>query len=721
MNFRILPLLLLTFLPTLAAHAAEDLVVADFEGGSYQDWQVTGEAFGTAPAPGTLPGQMPVDGFNGKGLVNSFTKGDDSTGSLTSPPFRIQRKYLAFLIGGGRNESTLTLQLLIDGKPVRTATGPNSQSGGSETLTQESWDVSELEGKMAILRVVDEAKGGWGHINVDHIIQSDRKPTGPRKDVTRTIKAKRPYLQIPIKNGAPKRVLTLFIDGQKIVRNDVELAPGKPDWWAVMDIGAWKGKDLVLQVDTLPMDSQGLDLVYESSVPADQGPLYKEPLRGQIHFSPKRGWNNDPNGMVYYNGEYHLFFQHNPYGWGWGNMHWGHAVSRDLTHWKELGDVLMPDDMGPMFSGSAVVDWKNTSGLGKDGRPPMVLIYTAAGNPTVQCIASSTDGRTFTKYSGNPVLQQITGGNRDPKVMWHEPTQRWVMVLYVELPNRGHTVHFFTSPNLKDWTLASITDGLPKSNYLFECPDFFELAVDDRANERKWVLMGANTEYAIGTFDGRQFTPEYSHLPGQRGQGFYAPQTFSDIRAEDGRRIQIGWFQTETKGMSFNQSMTIPIELRLASTANGLRLTFTPVRELEQLRTKSFQVDGTTLHAGDSNPFTKLRGDALELRADFEPGSAREVIFNIRGATVVYDVAKEELVVNGHKAPAPLRNGRQSITIYGDRTGLEVFASGGLTYVPKPFQPKAEDQSVEVDVKGGSANFRTLRAYSLSSIWKGAR
>ena len=192
----------------------------------------------------------------------------------------------------------------------------------------------------------------------------------------------------------------------------------------------------------------------------DADVLYREPLRGQFHFSPQRGWNNDPNGCVYYNGEYHLFFQHNPYGWSWGSMHWGHAVSRDLVHWEELGDKLLPDDMGPMFSGSAVVDWNNTSGFGRDGKPPLVLIYTAAGNPTVQGIAYSTDGRNFTKYSGNPVLQQITGGNRDPKVIWHEPTKNWVMVLYVTLEGGKHTVHFFTSANFAEWTLASITEGV---------------------------------------------------------------------------------------------------------------------------------------------------------------------------------------------------------------------------------------------------------------------
>jgi sucrose-6-phosphate hydrolase SacC (GH32 family) len=218
-------------------------------------------------------------------------------------------------------------------------------------------------------------------------------------------------------------------------------------------------------------------------------------------------------------------------------------VSKDLVHWDELGDKLWPDEMGPMFSGSAVVDWNNSSGFGKDGRPPTVLFYTAAGNPTVQCLAYSTDGRTFTKYSRNPVLQQITPGNRDPKVIWHEPTQRWVMALYVELGGT-HTIHFFTSPNLKDWTFSSKTDGF------FECPDFFELPVDGDASRKKWVLLGASSEYRVGLFDGAKFIPESPKVPGHRGKGFYAAQSFSDV--PDGRRLMMGWFQTETKGMPFN-------------------------------------------------------------------------------------------------------------------------------------------------------------------------
>ncbi len=717
-----LAILLITLAaPSLHGASTPDIVVSNFEGDTYGDWKTTGQAFGAGPAHGTLPGQMVVTGFQGHGLVNSFYQGDDSVGTLTSPEFRIQRRYLKFLIGGGRNPEKLSMQLVVDGQVVRRATGPNERPGGSETLAQESWEVADLAGKTAILRIVDDAKGGWGHLNVDQVVQTDRKPPGLIANGTRQLKATAKYLHFPIKNGAPKRSVTLLVDGKTVVRNDIELAPGTPDWWAPMDVSAWKGKTLTLQVDTLPEDSTGLSSIERSNSLKDGAGLYKESSRGQFHFSPRRGWNNDPNGMVFFNGEYHLFFQHNPYGWAWGNMHWGHAVSRDMVHWEELGDVLQPDKFGPMFSGSAVVDWNNTSGLGKAGHPPLVLIYTAAGDPTVQCIASSTDGRTFTKYPGDPVLPQITNGNRDPKVMWHEATRKWVMVLYVGLPGNRHTVHFFTSPNLRDWTLASITEGISGTAYLFECPDFFELPIDGDAARKKWVLLAANSEYAIGTFDGTRFTPESSRLPGQRGRGFYAPQTFSGIPATDGRRLQIGWFQTETKGMPFNQSMTIPLELQLKTTSDGPRLTFTPARELAALRTKSHNLGALSLAPGAANPLAGVRSDLLELRAEFEPSSAKEVTFTVRGTTIVYDVAKQELIVNNHRAPAPLRDGVQRLTIYSDRTGLEVFASDGLTYVPMPVEQRATDLSVAVAVKGGAAAFKSLQAYELKSAWTAGR
>jgi sucrose-6-phosphate hydrolase SacC (GH32 family) len=362
-----------------------------------------------------------------------------------------------------------------------------------------------------------------------------------------------------------------------------------------------------------------------------------------------------------------------------------------------------------MFSGSAVVDWKNTSGLGEKNKPSLILLYTAAGNPTVQCLASSSDGRTFTKFAGNPVLRQITGGNRDPKVIWHEPTKKWVMTLYVET-NKIHTIHFLTSPNLKDWTTVSRIDGF------FECPDFFELPVDGDTAKKKWVLTAANSEYQVGTFDGGTFIPETPKLKGHRGRGFYAAQTFSDLPEKDGRRIQIGWFQTPTPGMSFNQSMTIPLQLDLLGTTEGPRLTWTPVKELDALRTRTDRFDGTTVSLGGANPLANIEAEQIELRAEFEPG-AGEPIFNIRGATVAFDSQKQEIVVNGQRAPAPVRNGRQRLTIYCDRMGLEIFASDGLTYIPMPFLPKSNDRALAVQCEGGPVKFTRLQVHQLKSAW----
>jgi len=708
----LLPRLFGAALLATATHlpAAEDILIADFESPGYGAWKTSGEAFGAAPARGTLPGQMQVDGFQGKGLVNSYNKGDGTTGTLTSPEFTIQRRFIRFLIGGGKDPEKTAMHLLVDGRVVRKATGPNDKPGGSETLVPDFWEVSELAGKTALIQIVDQATGGWGHISVDQIVQTDQQPPQLRANVKREFVIANRYLNLPIKNGAPKRVVTTLVDNQVVVKNEIELANAEPDWWAPMDVSQWRGRTVTLQVDRLPEDSRALSSIEQADSMKGAENLYKEPLRGQFHFSSRRGWNNDPNGLVFYKGEYHLFYQHNPYGWGWGNMHWGHAVSRDLVHWQELGDKLAPDALGPMFSGGAVVDWANTSGFGKPGQPALVLFYTAAGDPAVQCLAYSTDGRTFTKFSGNPVVRQFTPGNRDPKVIWHEPTKKWVMTLYVET-NRIHTIYFLGSPNLRDWTVLSQTDGF------FECPDFFELPIDGNAANRKWVLTAANSEYMVGTFDGTKFTPETGKLPGHRGRGFYAAQTYSDIPAEDGRRIQIGWFQTETKGMTFNQSMTIPLVLQLVSTPDGPRLTWTPVRELASLRAKPYRFGAVTLQPQGANPLADVKAELLELRAEFQPEDASEVTFTVRGAVISFDARKQELVVNNHRAPAPLRDGKQRLVVFCDRASLEVFASGGLTYVPMPFQPKPGDLALKVETRGGPARIDSLEIYELKSAW----
>lgn len=707
------------------------IVVSDFEASDYAGWKTTGTAFGEKPAAGTLPGQMPVEGFLGKALVNSFLGGDNPTGTLTSPAFKIERKFITFLIGGGGWADETGMNLLADGKIVRTATATNTTAGGSERLAPLAWDVTEFAGREVSIQIIDHRSGGWGHINVDHIVQTDDRGDIPIvvpppvlvKNVTKEVVAEQKWLHFPVKTGAKPRVVTVAVDGAVVRRFDIELADVEPDWWAPLDISAWKGKSLRIVADALPEGSKAFDKLPQNATFVESENLYQEALRPQLQFSTRRGWVNDPNGLVFYRGEYHLFYQHNPYGWNWGNMHWGHATSRDLIHWQEHGEALYPDEMGPMFSGSAVVDWKNHSGFGKDGQPPMLLFYTAAGNPTTQCLAYSLDGRTFTKYAGNPIIKQVTPGTRDPKVLWHEPSQQWVLTLYVEVPRdkkegdgpnspkTEHVIQFFTSKNLKDWTYRSQTPGL------FECPDFFELPVDGNAANKKWVLTAASSEYLVGRFDGEKFTPETGKLPGHRGRGFYAAQTYSDV--PDGRRIQIGWGQAPSPKMPFNQLQTIPCELSLRSTAEGPRLRWQPVQEFESLRGQhSIRYDRIKLKLGEPQSLSDFKDELLEVRAVFRPEKASRIVIRIRGIDVAYDAAKEEIMIGDHRVSAPLHNGEQSLTMIIDRTMLTVWASDGLTYIPWPVIPAASELSASITVHGAPVEIKQLDAHALRSIWE---
>lgn len=393
-------------------------------------------------------------------------------------------------------------------------------------------------------------------------------------------------------------------------------------------------------------------------------------------------------------------------------MHWGHAVGGDLIHWRETGEALYPDRFGPMFSGSAVVDWHNKSGLGRDGKPPLVLFYTAAGHPAVQCLAYSNDsGRTFTKYEANPVVEQITPGNRDPKVIWHEASRRWVMTLYVELPEKKHTIHFLTSRDLKQWTATSHVEGF------YECPDLFELPVDGDRSRKKWVLTAANSEYQVGSFDGQRFVAETPKLPGHRGRGFYAAQTFSDVPASDGRRIQIGWLQAPSPGMPFNQCLSLPLKLDLVAAAEGPRLAWSPVEELAGLRGRSRRLTEVELKPGIVRSIEGPQSELLDISAIVLPLGAGEIEFDVRGVPIVYDVGRQELSVNGHRAAAPLGAGKLELRILTDRTAFEIFACGGQVYMPLPVIPSADARSVSVTAKGGEARLGVCEVWELRSIW----
>ena len=705
-----------TTMAMMASAQREDILIADFEGEDYGAWQAEGAAFGSGPAQGTLPHQMNVTGFKGKGFVNSYNGGDGPTGTLTSPLFAIERPFITFLIGGGGWEGKTCMNLLVDGKTVRTATGSNTRAGGSEELEPASWNVSDLLGKTARIQIVDAATGGWGHINVDHITACDALPPMPQKNATRDFTANKRWLLLPVKNGAKKCKMEVR-DGAEVLRFfDIELAESDPDWWAPLDLSAWQNRTLTLWVDKLPGGSKGLENAKLADAPVPAEGLYREPLRPLLHFSPRRGWLNDPNGLSYYNGEYHLFFQHNPYGVGWGNMHWGHAVSKDLVHWQEVDEALYPDALGPMFSGSAVVDHANTSGFGKDGKAPLVLIYTAAGNPATQCVAYSLDGRTFTKHAGNPVVANITSGNRDPKVFWHAPTQRWIMALYVGHPDKLHTTELLSSPNLREWSRLSVISGdKGGGNYLYECPDLFELANAD-ASFSKWVHFGADGQYAVGAFDGTTFTPEAERLRGYWGNCYYAAQTFSDM--PDGRRVLIGWLQAPSPGMPFNQCMSLPHELGLTHTPDGIRLTHTPIKELAALRGGAHPFQAETIKPGDANPLAGFEADAMELRLTCDMGTDAELALDLRGVPLRYDTAKQELTIGKHKTPWPISDAKLGLTLYLDRTCVEVFSQDGLLYAPVAVIPKAEANGATVTVGRGEVKNLSGTAYALESCWK---
>ncbi len=697
------------------ALGAADSVIADFEGKDYGDWTVTGEAFGPGPARGTLAGQMHVSGFEGKGLVNSFYKGDRTVGTLTSPPLKIERKYVNFLIGGGKHPGKACINLLVDGKIVRTATGPNDRPGGSEQLDWHAWDVAELIGKTAHIQIVDQATGGWGHVNVDQIVQSDTKADVAMEKTMELVCEKR-YLNLPVRNGARKRWVSLIVDGKTVRDFDIELADKTVDFWVVLDLTPFKGKTATLRVGAMRQGSKAMEVIHQADAIKDAEDLYREKYRPQFHFSSQRGWNNDSNGLVYYKGEYHLFYQHNPYGWKWGNMTWGHAVSKDLVHWTELGDAIHPDRLGTIFSGSAVVDERNTAGFQTGKEKVIVCIYTSAGGrnrlskgqPFTQSIAYSNDrGRTWTVYEGNPVLGHINKSNRDPKVIWHEPTRRWVMVLYLD----DKRMAFFTSKDLKSWERQS------ELKCFHECPELFELPVDGDERKKKWVLYGGSCDYFIGEFDGKTFKPDGEAIKFNHGNCFYASQTFNNVPVEDGRRIQIAWGRIGHPDMPFNQMMDFPVELTLRTTDEGVRMFSEPVKEIERLHGKKHAWKDKAIEEGD-NPLEGITGDLFHIRAEFQVGGAKEVGFVIRGMPVVYNAKGGKLTCGKCRAPLRPKDGKVRLELLVDRISVEIYANDGRVYMPIGVIPPDGDETLSVFAKGGTAKATSLAVWTLKSAWR---
>ena len=435
-------------------------------------------------------------------------------------------------------------------------------------------------------------------------------------------------------------------------------------------------------------------------------------FRPIYHFTPKNRWMNDPNGMVYYRGEYHLFYQHHPESDVWGPMHWGHAVSMDLTHWRHLPIALAPDENGMIFSGSAVIDWMNSAGFGNEA---MVAIFTHHNDGIQsQSIAFSLDnGRTFTKYAGNPVIPSPGKGFdfRDPKVIRHQ--DHWVMLLAAK-----DSILFFTSKNLREWQPSGKFGG---GNWgctegVWETPDLFELPIED-SNQTAWVLtvgvgdgfsLGSGTQYFLGNFDGEKFTcedPPRKVRWMDHGADFYAPQSFSD--ASDGRRIMIAWmsnwrYAIHTPTVGWRSEMSIPRQILLRKVGGQLVLIQRPIREIDILPRKTlFKVDhqliteNTTAEShfvfrsgqikmrvavdGIKYPFgwdlfvsgdncVKVRVDPVQMAVSIDRSVSSNLDFHPFFSAI-------------HQAAFVSKDGLLDLEIYIDRSSIEVFCQGGETCI----------------------------------------
>ncbi|MBA7636941.1 Levanase [subsurface metagenome] len=345
----------------------------------------------------------------------------------------------------------------------------------------------------------------------------------------------------------------------------------------------------------------------------------------------------------------------------------------------------------------------------------LVAFYTSAGEfapvekPYTQSIAYSNDrGRTWVKYKDNPVIEHIRAANRDPKVIWHEPTKTWIMALYLDEDD----FTLLSSKNLKQWTRLQDLK-LPDSS---ECPDFFELPVDGDPANTRWVFWGANGRYLLGTFDGHKFVPQTEALESRVGN-FYAAQTFSDIPKSDGRRIQIAWMAGgEFPDMPFNQQMSIPCELTLRKFPKGIRLCRLPVREIAKLRGRQYSWRDTALKPG-KNPLSGISAELFEIQAEIDLGSASWFGFRLRGVRLVYNVKEGTLRCKRNKAKLAAVDGRIKLHILVDRTSIEVFANDGRVslFVCSPLD--VDNNSVKVFARGGQAKIQNLNLWKLKSIW----
>ena len=435
--------------------------------------------------------------------------------------------------------------------------------------------------------------------------------------------------------------------------------------------------------------------------------IYEEVHRPRFHFTARENWINDPDGLVYFQGVWHLFFQHNPDATVWGNMTWGHAVSEDLIHWRQVDHALLPDEHGTMFSGSAVVDWNGSAGYGKQ---TLLAFYTAAGGHVypkrsdTQCLAYSIDGGdTWVKHPQNPIIDWYEANNRDPKVIWHEPTRHWIMALYLA----DDRYCLLKSSDAKDWSRFQDLTLLGDS----ECPDFFPL--HDESEVERWVFWGASGFYMVGSFDGEFYRAETKVLTCEWGSNGYAAQTYSDTPC--GRRIQISWMaHGQYPEMPFNQQMSVPVELGLKGQGDDVVLTRWPISEIEVLRQKRIEHSKETIEPGIRFA-PSCDGSLFDMSFEVVDGAGKLMHLLIRGKSMTF--AFDEGVVRFNEKEVPLPSSNVAVRILIDRTSVELFVNGGQVSANFCFLPGAYEHPIVFQTPTHELEINRLVIYELRGIW----
>lgn len=565
------------------------------------------------------------------------------------------------------------------------------------------------------------------------------------------------YLMLPVQEANDDARINILADGKIAETIYVRLAKSKTDYAVPFDLSPYKGKNVILDIVT----PQGRSSVREAKEDAcwkgialtDSADLTdrETKYRPLFHFTPRYGWMNDPNGMFYKDGVWHLYYQYNPYGSKWQNMTWGHATSTDLVNWKHEPIAIRPDGLGSIFSGSGAVDHGNTAGFGKDA---VIALYTSAGTSQMQSLAYSTDnGKTFTKYPANPILT-LESEARDPNMFYNTETGEWNLVLAHAL---DHEMLFFTSPDLKSWTLqSSFGKGIGAQDGVWECPDLFQLPVDG-TDEKKWVLIcninpggpvgGSAIQYFTGDWDGKTFTADTAadgSIPTKwldYGKDNYALVSWSD--APNNRRTAIGWmsnwqYAAEVPTMQYRSANTLPREIGLFRGADGqIYASSAPSQEVMALRDKlvvnASKVsikknariyalpavnDGVCEIIAD---FDAQKADSLEFVLSNKAGDRVVMRYNPAARTFSLDRRESGIVDFSESFPAVTvaptfeTNGKVSLRIFIDRSSIEIFGNGGRFVMTNIVFPNEPYCTLSVSSAGGNARLNNLKIYSMKT------